>query len=116
MANYPSLPQSEGTTLAVRSGMRARYASNLTVRLRSYSSAEFYDPTVVHLGLTPSQWATFKSFYDSNRTTTFSYTHTPDGNTYTCVFDDAKPFAFTPVQVGPNAVVYHVTAYLRQAS
>jgi hypothetical protein len=116
MADYPSLPQMEGTKLVPRSGMKTITASNLQVRVRQVASSAFLDPTVVHTSLTGAQWATLQSFYNANRAGTFTFTLVADGTLLsTCVFAE-KPFECTP-KIGPNAIaLFDVTVYLMQAS
>lgn len=117
MADYPSLPQMEGTKLVPRSGMKGITASNLQVRLRQVASAAFVDPTIVHTSLTAAQWATFLAFYNANRAGTFTFTLVADGTFLsTCIFAPDKPYDMAPKIGAGGAPLYDVTVNLMQAS
>jgi len=115
---YPDLCQAQGTILVPRPGgsVRNRVATNQVVRPRSIASATFYDPVVVHVGLTAAELATFMAFYAANRATSFSYTHMPDGSTRTCVFDASRPFTRREYITSPHVFRFDLTVNLLQAS
>jgi hypothetical protein len=115
MSAYPALPQCDGTTLVMRSGVRVRVASNGAARGRALSSAMRFDPKVVHNGLTLAQWQELRDFHEANRGATFTFTFAPDSSTMTCIFAD-KPFDFV-AKMGAGGVPYfNVTAFLVQAT
>lgn len=115
MANYPSLPQSEGTVLVPRSGVRVRYTTNGAARTRAVSSGIRYDVTVIHKGMTAADVTTFKDFYTSNRAVTFQIAYDAgESLSLTCVFAE-KPFDIVSTP-GPGAnAFFEIRAYLIQA-
>lgn len=111
---YPSLPQAEGTKGVPRSGVKIRQASNNAIRTRAIAGTTFYDPVVVHRGLTAAQRATFLAFYVANRATSFTFTYAADSTSVTCVFAE-KPFDEVAMPVA-SGIVYNITVYLLQAA
>jgi hypothetical protein len=114
MADYPTLPQAEGTTLVPRSGLRLRYASNGSVRARALSSAIRYDPKIVHKVLSLAQWQALQAFEAANRGITFNVTIVAEGVTLTCLFAE-RPFDYAPIVGGGGSPLFNVTSYLVQA-
>lgn len=110
---YPPFKFFAGTKPAARSGLRARYPTNGTVRPRALSSAMRRDLQLVHEELTLEQWNLLKQFETTNREREFFYVeYTPEGVTLKCCFDD-PPFS---VRKSPNTypIAFDVTSRLRQ--
>lgn len=106
---YPSFAQIEGTA--------HRFADDRSVVRDTGGAARvaaFYDSarrtfTVKHL-LTGADLATLEAFYAANRVTSFSFTYSLDGATYTCVFGQ------NAIRVTPRAVHHDVTVELEEAA
>ncbi len=76
----------------LRDDLAVDRASNGAVRVRAFYSAPRRS-FVLRLGvLTAAEKATLETFYNTNRTATFSFVWDADGVSYTCVFAQAPKF------------------------
>lgn len=92
---YPTLPIAYGVTERFTTDRKLERASNGTLRGRVFYTTKKRTFKIQHPALTPAQLATFDAFYDSNLSSTFTFTYTNDGIVFT---DYTVAFSADPVR------------------
>lgn len=104
---YPTLHQLEGSVERLVDDREVVRATGGTARASAFFDARKRSFVVVHR-LSAADLATLYAHYDANRTTSFSFTWSLDGATYTVIYGQAG------IRVTPRAVHHDVTVELEE--
>lgn len=113
---YPPLPQMAGTKPQARGGLRPRYATDGSVRVRRTSSRTRFDLVLHHAGLTETELQTLLDFEVLARAKTFFHVdYLAEGIRADFVFAEGKPFDIRPAPGPQRQPRYDVNVNLVRA-
>ena len=91
MPYYPSVSQNVNSTFTVRESTRTDAAVNGSPHIRNFHNADYYDITLMHVGITDAERVLILDYWTHNKTSaTHTVTHQGTLATYTCVMT-SKP-------------------------